>query len=82
MVCVCGAQKTTMTATDVVSVDAAIASVLSELESISSLKEEQRTTMKAFLDGKDVFSFLPNDSHKSLIYQLSSLVIRFADLIG
>ncbi len=44
MVYVCDARKTTMAATDVVSV-AAIASVLSELESISSLKEEQRKTL-------------------------------------
>ncbi len=44
MVYVCDAQKTTMAATDVDSV-AAIASVLSELESISSLKEEQRKTL-------------------------------------
>ncbi len=47
-------QKTTMAATDVVSIDAAIASVLSELESISSLKEERRKKLKASLDGKDV----------------------------
>ncbi len=49
MVFVCDAQKTTMVATDVVSVDAPIASVLPELESISSLKEEQRMRLKVFL---------------------------------
>ncbi len=37
------------------SIDAAIASVLSELESVSTLKEKQSTTLKAFLDGKHVF---------------------------
>ncbi len=37
---------------------AAIASVLSELESISSSKEEQRMTLKAFLDGEDVVALL------------------------
>lgn len=37
----------------------AIASVLSELESNSSLKEEQRTPLKHFLDGKETFTLLP-----------------------
>ncbi len=69
------AQKTTMAATDVVSIDATIASVLSELESISSLKEEQTTTLKAFLDGEEVFALLPSDFGRSLIYQLALLVI-------
>ena len=50
--------KTTMAAPKKVSVDAAIASIISELESISSLKEEQRTALKAFLNGKDVFVLL------------------------
>ncbi len=59
IVYVCDAQKTTMAATDVVSINAAAASVLSELESVSSLKEEQRTTLNIFLDGKDVFTLLP-----------------------
>ncbi len=72
-------RKTTMSATNMVSIDATIASVLSEMESISSLKEEQRTSLKAFLDGKDVLTLLPNDFSKSLIYQA---VIRFVDLAG
>ena len=46
---------------------AAIASVISELVSISSLKEEQRTALKAFLDGKNVFALLPTGFGKSLI---------------
>ena len=44
-----------------VSVDTTIASVLSELENISSLKEEQRMTLEAFLHGQDVFALLPTD---------------------
>jgi len=43
----------TMVAPDKVSVDAAVSSILLELERISSMKEEQRTTLKAFLHGKD-----------------------------
>ena len=50
--------KTIMVVPKKVSVDAAIASVISELESISSLKEEQRTALKAFLDGKYVLVLL------------------------
>ena len=45
----------TMVALEKVSVDTVLASVISELESISSLKEEQRTTLKAFIDGKRCF---------------------------
>jgi len=38
-------------------VDGATASlIMSEMENISSLKEEQRTTMRAFLKEKDVFN--------------------------
>lgn len=37
-------------------VDAAIAAVLSELDAIFWLKEDQRAARKACLDGKDVFS--------------------------
>ena len=47
-----------MAAPKEVSVDAAIVSVISELESFSALKEEQRTARKAFLDGKDDFALL------------------------
>lgn len=39
-----------------VSVVVATASVISELEGISSLKEEQRMTLKAFPNGKDAFA--------------------------
>ena len=51
----------TMAAPEEVTVDAVIASVTSELESISSLKEEQRMTLKASLEGEDVFARLPTD---------------------
>lgn len=47
---------TIMAAPKEVSVDPAITSVISELKNISSLKEEQRTALKAFFDGKDVFA--------------------------
>ncbi len=47
MVYVFDAQKTAMMTMNVVSVDAVIASILSQLESYSSLKEEQRMTLKA-----------------------------------
>ena len=40
-----------------VSVDSVIASVISGMKSVSSLKGKQRT--KGFLSGKDVFSLLP-----------------------
>ncbi len=62
--------------------DAAIASVLSELGSISSLKEKQRTTLMAFLNRKKGFADILTDFGKSLIYQKVPLVIRFVDLTG
>lgn len=48
--------RTTMAAPKEDGVDPAIASVTSGLENVSSLKEEQRTPLKAFLTGKDVFA--------------------------
>ncbi len=62
MVYVCVTQKTIMPTTDIVS--ASIASVLSEMESISSLKEKQKSTLRAFLDGKDVFTLLPTATER------------------
>ena len=44
-------KQTTAAPPEEVSIDAVIASVISELENISSLKEEQRTALTAFLDG-------------------------------
>ena len=58
---------------DETSVSVAIEQVLSELQSISSLKEEQNTALEAFLRGKDVFALLPTGFSKSLIYQLAPL---------
>ena len=61
---------------DETSVSVAIEQVLSELQSISSLKEEQNTALEAFLRGKDVFALLPTGFGKSLIYQLAPLVVK------
>ena len=61
---------------DAASQDAAIASVVSDLENISSLKEEQTTALKAFLNKKDVFAVLPTGYGKSLIYQIAPLVAK------
>ena len=58
---------------DETSISVAIEQVLSELQSISSLKEEQNTALEAFLRGKDVFALLPTGLGKSLIYQLAPL---------
>lgn len=41
-----------------VGIESAVASVISELKSISSLEEEQRTTLKAFTDGETDFASL------------------------
>ena len=49
-----------------VRIDTVRASVISELESVSSPKEEQRMTLKAFLHGKDVFALLLGGFDKSL----------------
>src|SRR4029434_8376983 len=49
------------------------------------LKEEQRNAIKAFVNRKDVFAFLPTGSGKSLMYQLapwSTLWSYYVALIG
>ena len=56
-----------MAAAEEVSTDTVIASVTSEPESISSLKDEQRRTLRAFLHGQGVFAPLPAGFSKSLI---------------
>ncbi|ROL46830.1 hypothetical protein DPX16_1057 [Anabarilius grahami] len=48
-------------------VDSAIASVIEDIGSALILKEEQRTAIKAFVDGKDVFAVLPTGFGKTLI---------------
>ena len=57
-------------------IDAAITLVISQLDNISSLKEEQSLALKAFLRGKAVFGLLPTGFGKSLIYQLAPLVAK------
>ncbi|ROL28095.1 ATP-dependent DNA helicase Q-like 3 [Anabarilius grahami] len=57
-------------------VDSAIASVIEDIDSALILKEEQRTAIKAFVDGKDVFAVLPTGFGKSLIYQLAPMVAK------
>ena len=42
-----------------INIDDAISSVLSNLANILSLKEHQRTALKAFVGGNDVFALLP-----------------------
>ncbi len=69
---VCDFQKTTMAAMDLVS----------ELESVSSLKEQQRMTLKASLDGNNVLTLLPTGFGESSIYQMAPLVTWFVDLTG
>ena len=39
-------------------IDSAISAVLAETQTISSLKDEQRTILKDFLAGKDVFALI------------------------
>ena len=57
-------------------VDAAIESVLEDIDSTFILKEEQRNAIKAFVDRKDVFAVLPTGFGKSLIYQLAPMVTK------
>ena len=52
---------------DETSISVAIEQVLSELQSISSLKEEQNTALEAFLRGKYVVALLPTGFGKSFI---------------
>ncbi len=62
-----------MAAAKEVSMDVALAAVLSELNNISSLREEQRKALKAFLGGKNVFAFLffqNNLSFSKVVYGL------------
>lgn len=40
--------------------DAAVETVLSELDGVFSSKEEQRIAKKDFLSGEDVFCFIPD----------------------
>lgn len=48
-------------------VDAAVASIVSEMENIFHLKVEQRTAVTAFFSGEDVFDLLSTGFGRSLI---------------
>lgn len=56
--------------------DSAITSAIKEIDSALILKDEQRTAIKAFVDGKDVFAVLPTGFGKSLIYQLAPMFFK------
>lgn len=77
-----------MAAFQEVSVDAAIASLISELERLSSLTEEHTMALKTFLSSNRCYRSSTDWLWQSLIYQLatsvatSCFIIRFVDLIG
>ena len=50
--------------------------VISELDFITEVKQEQEYALSEFLSGKDVFAVLPTGFGKSLIYQLAPLVLK------
>lgn len=56
-----------MTATKEISGDAGMAAVLSEVDGVFTLKEEQRATLKAFLGGKDIFALLHTSFDRSSV---------------
>lgn len=49
-----------------ISVDDAVAAVLSEVEGMLALKDEQRMALKVFLGGKDVLTLLLTGCGKSI----------------
>ena len=51
------------------SFDSALATTLQDLNLPFSLRNEQRTALKSFLEKKDVFGFLPTRYVKSLILE-------------
>ncbi len=71
-----------MAAAKEVGMNAAIAAVLSELDYISSFKEEQRTAFKAFLYGKYVLVFpsvvLPQRD-RQIVHPVTSQLISLND---
>ena len=52
-------------------INTAISAVISEMDPIITLKEEQRYALAEFLSKKDVLAVLPTGFGKSLIYQLA-----------
>lgn len=61
-----------LVATNEISVDAAVTALSSELDGIFMFKEEQRTTLKALLSGKDVFALLTTGGSVGLFEYSSS----------
>ncbi|CAB1431581.1 unnamed protein product [Pleuronectes platessa] len=57
-------------------VDAAIESVLEDIDSAFILKEEQRNAIQTFVDRKYTFAVLTTGFGKSLIYQLAPMVAK------
>ena len=51
--------------------ETAVATVLSKIDGITALKEEQLTALEGVLEGKDVFALLPTGYGKSLIFQIA-----------
>ena len=45
------------------------------VENVSSLKPEQRSSMEAIYDGRDVFVWLPTGYGKSLCYQVLPFLV-------
>ena len=59
--------------------ETAVATVLSKIDGITALKEEQLTALEGVLEGKDVFALLPTGYGKSLIFQIAPLVAELQD---
>ena len=57
-------------------IDAAIQAVVDRLPVKITLRAEQHTALKAFIEKRDVFCVLPTGFGKSLIYQLVPLVLE------
>lgn len=66
-----------LTAANEISVDAAVTAVLSELDGIFTLKEEQRMTLKAFFSEKDILSLLPTGFSKSLVKRQTFCILIY-----